>query len=78
MSFLFGGGQAAAPPPPPPTLAASSIAIQAADARNSAAAAAGKMGFGRTVKTSAQGAPTPDTTTTDLKPQAPAASVFGG
>lgn len=78
MSFLFGGGQsAAAPPPPPPSLASPSVALAQGDARMAAAAAAGK-GFGRTIKTSSKGAPTPDTADLGLSPVGATKSAFGG
>lgn len=77
MSFLFPQASAA-PPPPPPSLASAGVALSGEDARNAAAASAGKLGFGRTVKTSAQGASAPDTATPQLKPQMNLASVFGG
>lgn len=42
-----------------------------------AAAAAGK-GFGRTIKTSSKGAPTPDTADLGLSPVGATKSAFGG
>lgn len=77
ISFLFGDGQSAAAPPPPPSMASPSVALAQGDARMAAAAAAGK-GFGRTIKTSAKGAPTPDTADLGLSPVAATKSAFGG
>jgi hypothetical protein len=68
--------QTSAPPPPPISMASSGVALAAADARNAAAAASGK-GFGRTIKTSPQGAAKPSTASAQLTPQSPLKSLFG-
>lgn len=69
MSFLApqGPAAAAAAPPPPPIASTPNPALSTSQAQAAAAAASGK-GFNKTVKTSPQGAPTPDTTTTRLIP----------
>jgi len=55
------------------------VALTQSAARNAAAAASGKGGFGKTVLTSAQGAADPRTAKTELTP-APVTpkSMFGG
>jgi hypothetical protein len=63
MSFLAPSMQAApAPPPPPPAPPTFASTMGSGYAARAAAAAAGGMGFANTLKTSAEGAPPPDTT----------------
>ena len=81
MSFLSPKASstgAVAPPPPPPTLDAAAVAptVSAAAAAQAAAAAAGRSTRSGTVKTSAQGAPAPQTTDRVLQPIT--RSSFGG
>ena len=57
-------------------MASAGVAMAADAGRQAAAAAAGK-GFGRTINTSPQGAPNPDTADLKLNPMAATKSVFG-
>lgn len=81
MSFLS-PPPAPAAPPPPPSYASGGVQAAGERARLAAAAAAGKTGgvagFGRTVRTSAQGAEQAATAKGELKPVMRFASLFGG
>lgn len=74
MSFLMPSSPTP-PPTPPPSIASNSVAMQEA-ARNAAAASGGKNLLGKTVKTSPQGAETPQLASIGLQPMA-AKSQFG-
>lgn len=73
---LFQPAPTPAAPPPPPILA--NVAETGERIRAAAAAAAGKAGFGRTIKTSAQGATSPAKTKAELQPEMHFSQVFGG
>lgn len=78
-----GGGAAIQPPPPPPPppappiLASAGTAVSAQAARQAAAAAAG-LGADSTIKTSAQGADTPDTAPVELTGSAKGSKTVTG
>lgn len=64
MSGLFPSTPAAPPPPPPPPSPPTMASTRPAGAaQRAAAAAAGGMGFANTLKTGAEGAANPTTTT---------------